>query len=114
MIYFEPAVAVTFIPTPVRLCDCIFYMLRWSDSWQIKSLQRFSDKFNLKEDEFFEKRLGLMQWFRQHNMVKPFCRKFLFGIFEKPLRKLLNAIEARISRILSQRYERNEPRNTIV
>lgn len=49
-IYFEPQSAMTYIPPPVMAwSDLRYFMLRWSDKWQMASLRHFQRKWNLDE-----------------------------------------------------------------
>ncbi len=53
-IYFEPTSIVTYLPDfPQDEWDLLFYTLRWSNIWKIKSLHRLRDKWQLHEDQYF-------------------------------------------------------------
>ncbi|AFY84591.1 glycosyltransferase family 2 protein [Oscillatoria acuminata] len=112
-VYFEPASLVTYVPgPPLELTDLPFYMLRWSDAWQLNSLHRLRDKWNLDEDAYFQIKYKRMGWRRRKSILMPLSERLTFGIksgfFEKrilcPLDKLLN-------RYLSDRYvkQQSEP-----
>lgn len=61
-IVFEPDAVVTFmLPNPARplqLRDWPFYLLRWSDDWQQRSLDHFVRKWQLGATDFTRRRLG--------------------------------------------------------
>ncbi|MCT7987868.1 glycosyltransferase family 2 protein [Laspinema olomoucense] len=109
-VYFEPASLVTYVPgPPLEWTDLPFYMLRWSDAWQLNSLHRLRDKWNLDEDAYFQVKYKRMGWRRRKSILMPLSERLTFGIksgfFERtilyPLDKLLN-------RYLSDRYLKQE------
>ncbi|MEL6163179.1 MAG: glycosyltransferase, partial [Cyanobacteria bacterium J06628_3] len=54
-VYFEPESLVTYVPTsPLKFSDLHYYMLRWSDAWELVSLSRLRQKWNLAEDGYFQ------------------------------------------------------------
>jgi glycosyltransferase involved in cell wall biosynthesis len=51
-IWFEPSVAVTYIPTaPIRGDDRRFFLVRWSDEWNASTGVRFCEKWQLAADD---------------------------------------------------------------
>ena len=53
-VYFEPNSLVTYVPTvPLAWSDLHYYMLRWSDAWELASLDHLRQKWNLSEDYVF-------------------------------------------------------------
>lgn len=79
-IYCEPASVVTYVPdTPFAWSDVPFFMLRWSDAWEIESLDYFQQKWQLrKKDKYFKKRYGRLGYRRHNALLKPLLRR-LFG-----------------------------------
>jgi glycosyltransferase involved in cell wall biosynthesis len=61
-IYFEPGAMITFmLPNPDRPLtrrDLPFYLLRWSDAWQHRSLDHFRRKWGLGGTDFRRRYLG--------------------------------------------------------
>ena len=57
-IYCEPDSVVTYVPEiPLNWADLSFFLLRWSDAWELESLEHFQQKWNLmKQDKYFKKR----------------------------------------------------------
>ena len=50
-IYLEPAAVVTWMaPPPVAWSDLGFFLLRWSDAWNLSTLCRFREKWQLDAD----------------------------------------------------------------
>lgn len=89
-IYFEPASVVVYVSSPVRGSDIVNYMLRWSDAWQIRSLDYLRDKWNVEEDEFFRIRKARTGELRRRYILAPFARRLLpwrtgRGAFERIL-----------------------------
>lgn len=55
-------------PPPVTLGDLPFFMLRWSEAWNLASLRRFIDKYGLSE-EYMERAGGPRA--RRHILLEP-------------------------------------------
>lgn len=89
MIYFEPASVVTYVPgPPLEWADIPFYMLRWSDGWELASLHRLRDKWDLTEDRYFRSRYRSLGWRRKMSIIRPLSRSLTFGRYrlaERPL-----------------------------
>ncbi len=110
-IYFEPESVVTYVPgPPFKPTDIPFYMLRWSDAWELKSLQRFREKWNLAEDDFFKARYARLGWRRQHSLVRPAVRRLTLGRGSRRLERIANRADRILNRRLSDRHERARAR----
>lgn len=73
-VYFEPTSIVTYVPgPPFKLSDLPFYMLRWSDDWEFKSLKHISQKWDVVEDGYFKVRYRRRGWRRYVMLFKPFA-----------------------------------------
>ena len=49
-VYFEPHAAVTYVaPTRLAWSDYLFFMVRWSDAWNLTSVNHFFEKWNLEK-----------------------------------------------------------------
>jgi GT2 family glycosyltransferase len=112
-VYFEPASLVTYVPgPPLELTDLPFYMLRWSDAWQLNSLHRLRDKWNLDEDAYFQIKYKRMGWRRRKSILMPLSERLTLGIksgfFE---RRILCPLDKLLNRYLSDRYvkQQSEP-----
>lgn len=110
-IYLEPASVVTFLThppaPPLKWEDLPYFMLRWSDAWELKNLHHFREKWDLVENEYFirrcTKKLGVR---RYEELVQPLVKRFRF--LPKPARKWLNkkltAWEKKFNHYLFNRY----------
>ncbi|MEO0377217.1 MAG: glycosyltransferase, partial [Cyanobacteria bacterium P01_A01_bin.17] len=74
-IYLEPASVVTFLTHPpapaLEPSDLPYFMLRWSDQWELSNLLHFQKKWNLKESSYFQKRYQKLGQRRRKALVKP-------------------------------------------
>jgi GT2 family glycosyltransferase len=106
-IYFEPSSVVTYVPgPPFKLTDLPFYMLRWSDAWELGSLSRFRQKWGLDEDEFFKARYERLGWRRRESLLRPAVRRLTLGRGSYRLEGLAGRAERVLNRHLSARHER--------
>lgn len=104
-IYFEPASVVTYVPgPPLEWSDIPFYMLRWSDAWELASLHRLRDKWDLTEDRYFRNRYKSVGWRRRMSIIRPLSRRLVFGRNSKRLEDLLVAIDRVLNRCLTTWY----------
>ncbi|MBW4661158.1 MAG: glycosyltransferase [Drouetiella hepatica Uher 2000/2452] len=109
-VYFEPECLATYVPSsPLALSDWHFYMLRWSDAWELGSLSRLRQKWNLAEDSYFKQKYKALGWRRRKTILMPIVHRLTFGIRSRKLEKilmygLLAPIEKRLNRYLTDRY----------
>lgn len=94
-IYCEPDSVVTYVPgefpNALEWSDIPYFSLRWSDSWEKKSLNRFIEKWDLAEDNYFRMRFKKLGQYRKDALLKPIflkLRKYRMSKIEKPLAKL--------------------------
>lgn len=106
-VWFEPESIVTYVPgPPSNLSDLSFYMLRWSNEWELASLRRLRDKWNLTEDKYFRHRYRNVGWRRKMTIVRPLSEKLTFGRGSKRLENLLSTLDKQLNRRLTDRYAR--------
>ena len=108
-VYLEPASVVTYVSgPPLTLTDMPFYMLRWSDAWELASLHRLRDKWNLTEDEYFKNKYKKLGWRRNMSIIEPLTLRFALGqnspLSKKILRKILLPMDKVLNRYLTNRY----------
>ncbi|MBF2047372.1 MAG: glycosyltransferase [Elainella sp. C42_A2020_010] len=110
-VYFEPDCLATYVPTsPLAWSDLHFYMLRWSDAWELASLDRLRQKWNLTEDSsYFKQKYKALGWRRRNTILMPIVRALTLGIRNVWLEKaimygLLAPIEKRLNRYLTDQY----------
>nr|UWK15742.1 LasB [uncultured Verrucomicrobiota bacterium]UWK15763.1 LasB [uncultured Verrucomicrobiota bacterium] len=90
----------------LRWSDVCFYMLRWSDAWDLASLEVFRGKWRLAEDWYFQRRYRRLGERRVHALIRPVVGRLPFGRGFEPV---LGVLERWASRWLSQRYARRHP-----
>lgn len=78
-VVFEPTSLVTYLfpnrHKPLEPSDWPFFLLRWSDSWEVKSLQHFRDKWQLRETAYFKDRYNNTGWRRVQGVIRPLVRR---------------------------------------
>ncbi|WNZ43794.1 glycosyltransferase [Leptolyngbya boryana CZ1] len=106
-VFCEPESVVTYVPGLNRLdmTELAFFMLRWSDAWEIASLEHFSKKWNLTtNDKYFKKRYDRMGHRRYQGFLRPLVRQVSFGKNNPQLEKVLIPVERSLNRLISDRY----------
>ncbi len=112
-VYFEPESLVTYIHgLPQNLSDLSYFMLRWSNQWELSSLHRLRDKWKLTEDDYFKGRYRNLGWRRKMSIIQPVSRKLTFGRGSKRLDKLLFSADKILNRYLTDRYARRIAQRT--
>ena len=112
LIYFEPTSVVTFLThppaPPLPLADLPYFMLRWSDDWELNSLLHFQKKWHLTESSYFQKRYKKLGQRRRKEIIKPIAARFSF--LGKPATKWIETqlfkVEKILNRSISKRYRR--------
>ncbi|MEM9087689.1 MAG: glycosyltransferase [Cyanobacteria bacterium P01_F01_bin.53] len=92
-----------------KLYDLPYFMLRWSDAWDLSSLNHLRKKWNLTEDRYFKKRYAKLGDRRRELLVLPLVQRLTFGRGSDRLEKLLAAIERKINHYLYNRYLKKYP-----
>lgn len=83
-IYFEPASLITYVPgIDWTWADLHYYMLRWSDAWEMASLDRLRQKWNLSEDPYFTQKYKALGWRRRRMILAPIVDRLTFGLTKK-------------------------------
>lgn len=111
-VYCEPAAVVTYVPEVLyRWHDLAYFMLRWSDEWEVRSLKYFCKKWDLpKKDKYFKKRYRRLGHRRHQAFLKPWVQRLLLGITPPPeLMTMLIGLERRLNGWITQRYYRLHP-----
>jgi GT2 family glycosyltransferase len=105
-IFCEPASVVTYVPDlPFNFADLSFFLLRWSDAWELESLDYFQKKWNLTtNDKYFKKRYKRLGHRRHFAFLRPFLRRFTFGKENPWLEQQAIALERKLNRWMSDRY----------
>ncbi len=105
-VYLEPESLMTYITgQPLEWTDIHYYMLRWSDAWELASLKRLRDKWNLTEDEYFKNKYKRLGWRRQMTIINPFVHQLPIGKFgSRVVGKILLLMDKVVNRYLTDRY----------
>jgi GT2 family glycosyltransferase len=105
-VYFEPDCIVTYVPgPPLERSDLHYYMLRWSDAWQLASLHRLRDKWNLAEDGYFQAKYKKIGWRRYGTIIIPFVSRLTRGVRNDLLERIIGKIDhVLINRFLTTRH----------
>ncbi|ELS03714.1 putative glycosyltransferase [Xenococcus sp. PCC 7305] len=105
-IYCEPDSVVTYITAEkFALSDIPYFLLRWSDAWELASLKRFRKKWDVtKKDKYFRKRYKRLGHRRHKALLRPLVRKLSFGGYATWLEKILIAGERQLNQYISDRY----------
>ncbi|WP_460207975.1 glycosyltransferase family 2 protein [Scytonema sp. NUACC21] len=113
-VYLEPESLVTYVPgPPLDWTDLHYYMLRWSDAWELASLKRLRDKWSLTEDEYFKNKYKRLGWRRDMTIISPLARKVPFGkIGSRVAGKTLYEIDKLLNRYITSRYARRHLQKT--
>lgn len=110
-VYFEPNSIVTYVaPPPLQWTDLHFYMLRWSDAWELASLKHLREKWGLAEDGYFQHKYKILGWRRAKAVYLPIIRKSI-GVNNQWLENILiyglAPIEKLFNRYLTSQYAKH-------
>ncbi|MBZ8180604.1 glycosyltransferase family 2 protein [Oscillatoria salina] len=104
-VYFEPASIVTYVPgPPLEFTDLHFYMLRWSNAWQMASLNRIRQKWDLAEDGYFQAKYKQQGWRRYGTIIYPLARRLSLGVGSDLLARAIARFEHIFNRYLTNRH----------
>ena len=113
-IYVEPASIVTFRTHPpaptLNWSDLPYFMLRWSDAWELSNLDHFQQKWNLESSAYFQRRYKKLGKRRREALIDPLVAKlgFLGKKRQKWFKKRLIKLEKRLNRYLTNRYTKSD------
>ncbi|MEO1432782.1 MAG: glycosyltransferase [Cyanobacteria bacterium J06633_8] len=109
--YCEPTSVVTYVTgLKWEIPELSYFLLRWSDAWEIASLEHFAEKWNLStKEKYFQKRYKRMGYRRQNGFLKPFLRYFTFGWNPLWLEKKAIAVEHKVNKLITDNYFKNLP-----
>lgn len=105
-IYIVPASKITYLPPVVmETSDVPYFALRWSDAFDMASFQRFRDKWDLTEDDYFAYQYKNLGWRRRGLMLQgKLLRRIPTWKLRLAVARVAWPIERRINRRLSARY----------
>ncbi|MEO0683913.1 MAG: glycosyltransferase family 2 protein, partial [Cyanobacteria bacterium J06649_11] len=110
-IYCEPTSVVTYVTgLKWEIPELSFFLLRWSNAWEVASLSHFAEKWDLPtKDKYFDKRYKRMGHRRHNGFLKPFLNYFTFGWNPLWLQKWSISIEHKVNKWITDNYEKNLP-----
>lgn len=76
--------------------------------WE-RSLERFREKWELANDEFFQARLGRLGW-RRSMLLREATKTVTFGRGSHKLASVLKPPERTLNRLITQRHNRRRQR----
>ena len=105
-IFCEPDSVTTYVPdSGFTQSDLTYFMLRWSDAWEVASLEHFIQKWNLtKKDKYFKKRYRRLGQRRHQAFLRPLVRQLSLGGYATWLEKILVVGEKKLNRVISSRH----------
>ncbi len=103
--FCEPAAVVTHVPqTSYRWADLAYFMLRWSDTWEVESLMHFQNKWDLDMDHYFLKRYKRLGHRRHQAFLYPLLRQLTRGRDISWLKNIAIQLEQWLNQIVTDRY----------
>ena len=108
-IYCEPSSIVTYVTGKIEWSDLPFFCLRWSDEWELASLQHFREKWNLTvQDQDLQKDKHLQSMNRRYQaFLYPLLRDFSFGQTNSWLENRLKPLERSLYQYFIRRHKDN-------
>ncbi len=108
-IWLEPDSIVTYLhDTPLQRSDLAYFMLRWSDAWERRSIERVIAKRGLTTRGTIGRRLKNAGWRRRQYLVGPFvdrmAAKIPIGRLRWPARTLMVRGEAALNALLTRAH----------
>jgi len=121
LVYFEPASTVVYVtPPPFDPTDRPYYLLRWSESWNRRTLNRFSSKWCLAADDPYLPHAW--RWVEHHRewvlreLAWPLGRmvgRLKYGALKTVGRGMVRALESAASRGAASRRRAAEQRGEV-
>ena len=111
--FCEPTSVVTHVPsTSYRWSDLAYFMLRWSDMWEVESLMHFQQKWDLDMDQYFMHRYKQLGHRRHQTVLYPLLRQLTGGSTIAWLETFAIGLERWFNQVITDRY-RQRPKNTV-
>ena len=105
-IYCQPDSVVTYVPAQkFALSDLPYFELRWSDRWELASLEHFARKWDVTtKDKYFKKRYKRLGHRRHQALLHPLVEQVSFGGYATWLEKMLIGMEKKVNSYISDRF----------
>ncbi|MBT9315528.1 glycosyltransferase family 2 protein [Leptothoe spongobia] len=103
--FCETSSVVTYVPqAPRHWSDLAYFMLRWSDAWEVESLMHFQQKWDLDMDQYFLQRYKQLGYRRRQVFLYPLLRQLMRKNTALWLEKLTIDLERRLNQIITDRH----------
>ncbi|MGD1949809.1 MAG: glycosyltransferase family 2 protein [Leptolyngbyaceae cyanobacterium] len=112
LMFCEPTSVVTYVlQTSYSWSDLAYFMLRWSDTWEVESLMHFQQKWDLDVDQYFLERYKQVGYRRRQVFIYPLLHQLTGNNHISWLEKLVVSLEKWFSHLLTDRFTRlaNKP-----
>ncbi len=109
-IYFEPESVVTYVPPPpFAWSDYGYYLLRWSEAWNLASLKHFRGKWDLGQDD--PQLTDQARWLREHRHIAlaPMAKSLRKVVGEMPAAAIFKHAVAPLEVLLNRLFLRTRP-----
>lgn len=109
-IWLEPDSLVTYLhDARLRLSDMPYFMLRWSDGWERRSLQHVIAKWDLSTRGTAGRRLANVGWRRRQYLVEPMAARLTSALPTRRLRgfahRMVVGTERRLNGLLNRVHD---------
>lgn len=112
--FCEPTALVTHVPqTSYRWSDMAYFMLRWSDTWEVESLMYFQQKWDLDMDQYFLDRYRQLGHRRHNRFIYPLLDQVMGDRNLPWLEKLAIGLERWFNQVIADRHARLSDNITI-
>jgi hypothetical protein len=100
-VLLEPRAVVTYLfpcrARPMTPEDTPFFMVRWSDEWQRRSIDRLAEKWGLDPDQpYLQSRRRASRWRYDEGLVKPIVKKVPFTKDSELVRKVVRKLVRKV------------------
>lgn len=86
--------------------DVTYFMLRWSDAWDLASFNHFRQKWGLQEDWYFEKRYNRLGRRRYRALLRPVISRFPLKDQRNWFADFIKDVERPLNNFISDMYAR--------
>lgn len=106
-IYCEPTSIVTYVTGKLEWSDLPFFCLRWSDDWELATIQYFNQKWNLTEQERDSQKDEYIRNWRYQTLFRPIFGDLSLGETNTWLANRLKIIERSLNSYFIRCYKDN-------
>ena len=111
-IYLEPQSVITYLP-PLAMAwsDMPYFMLRWSDRWELASFHHLRDKWQLTENAYFQRQYAGVGWRRRSLLIRPLAARIRPAKLRVAIERGLRALERAVNPLIAGAYARRHARS---